>query len=160
RQSSNARKSPATSGCPARRFASCSRISSSQCSNSVMPDALLRDILERAAVTVERGFVARLLLPAQYGDVNILRVDIQSVADAPSLLGCNHRTTRSQERVVDNIAPLGVVQNGPSHQFDRLLRAVAGLLLVLVAAVRVEVLHFPNGGLRAVAAPIRFLALA
>src|SRR5439155_13371518 len=46
------------------------------------------------------------------------------------------------------------------HQFDRLLRAVAGLLLVLVPAVRVQVFDLPNGALCPVAAPVGFLALA
>src|SRR5436309_3195829 len=109
RQSSSARYSPMTSLWPARRFASCSRLSSSQRSKSVMPHALLGDLVESAAVTVECGFLAGLLLPPQNSDVNVSRVDIQAVADAPGLVSGDQRTPRPEKRIVDNVATLGVV---------------------------------------------------
>src|SRR5205823_1952846 len=76
------------------------------------------------------------------------------------LLGGNQRRTGSQEWVVDHGAALGMVQERPAHQFDRLLRAVARLLFVLVSPMGIEVFDFPYGTLGPVAAPVRLLALA
>jgi hypothetical protein len=43
----------------------------------------------------------------------------------------------NQERIADGVTAFSVVQDRPAHQLDRLLRAMAGLLFVLVAAVRI-----------------------
>src|SRR5262249_10280599 len=116
--------------------------------------ALLSDLPEASAVTVEPRFLARLLLPTEHGDVDVLGVDINSEANAAGLLGGNQRGARAQERIVDDVSALGVVQYRPAHQLDWFLCTVAGLLLLSVAAVRIEVGNLPQSRLCPVPLPV------
>src|SRR5207244_1660594 len=114
-----------TSWWPPRSNTSIWRISSSHRSNSFMREALLRDLLKAATVTVERCRSSSLLLPTQDRDIHVPGIDIESVADTPGLLSRDQCRTGTKERVVDNIAAFGVVQDRTSHQLHRLLCTVA-----------------------------------
>ena len=89
-----------------------------------------RDLLERSAVAVERGFLARQRLPALDHDVHVLRIQLDSAADALGEFRGRQRRAAAQERLVHQFAALGVVQDRAPHQLDRLLRRVIELLLV------------------------------
>ena len=69
-------------------------------------------------------------LPALDDDVNVLRIELDAVADALGEFGGGQRGAAAQERLVHQLAPLGVVQDRAPHQIDRLLRRVIELLLV------------------------------
>ena len=67
------------------------------------PDALGFDLLERAAVRLERGLFAGELLPALDDDVDILRIKFDPVADALSEFRCPECGAATQERIVNQL---------------------------------------------------------
>src|SRR5436190_181060 len=73
------------------------------------------DFVERAAVALQRRFLASKLLPPQNGHVYVPRVDVDSVADALSELGRHYGCARAEEWVIDHIAALRMVHNRPPH---------------------------------------------
>src|SRR5690606_9137355 len=72
----------------------------------------------------------------------------------------DHRGAGAEERIVDRLARLGVVEDRPAHHLDRLLGRVDGLAVLLVAAERAGVGDLPDGRLLAVAEPVAGLPLA
>jgi len=76
-------KGPPTSGWPASSNGSVAAISARQRSTSRCPlPALLGDLLERPPVAVQGGVLARQRLPPGDHHIHVLRVQLQSVADA------------------------------------------------------------------------------
>src|ERR1039458_2190762 len=92
--------------------------------------AFLGDLLERAPVAVEGSFLAGQRLISLDYDVDILRVEFDSDADALGQFCRRQRGATSQERIVDQLASLEVVQDRAPHQFDRLLSWVVKFRLV------------------------------
>src|ERR1017187_7802631 len=90
---------------------------------------LLGDLVERAAVAVQRRLPALQPLPALHHHVHVLRIKLYSVADALGNFGCGEACTRSEEGFVASLPTLCVVQQRAPHDCDRLLSRM-GLFLV------------------------------
>src|SRR5450759_3176250 len=101
--------------------------------------------------------LAREVLPAFDGDLDVLRVDLDGEATAAELLGGDECCTRAGERLVD-IA--GVVPDGSAHRLDRLLRRVVVLLLGRAAHDHLGAGHLPQRGVRMTPSPRCGLAFA
>src|ERR1035437_984536 len=125
-----------------------------------LPPAHSRDLLKRPPVAVERRLLAAELLPPEHRHVDILRIDIHAVADSPGALGGDQGAATSQERVVASLPRARVVENRPAHEFDGLLRAVAGSFGFRCALPpkRIQIRYLPDSRLRAIAAPVTSLA--
>src|SRR5262249_20404202 len=85
---------------------------------------------EGPSVAIEHGFLARLLLPAEHRDVAVLRILLDSVANPLSRLGGRESRSAADERVINQFAAPGVVQDRAPHQLDRLLRRVVEFFFV------------------------------
>ena len=94
------------------------------------------------------------LFPALYRHIDVSGIDVHAATNAFSLLGCNQCGPRTQERVIDSIPSLAVIQDRAAHQLRRLLRSMTGSGLEPIASKWVQVGHLPDRRLRAVAAPI------
>src|SRR3984893_9175099 len=99
-------------------------------------------------------------LPAPHDDIDITRVELETVDDAAGHLGGDQTGARAEKRVVDRLAGPAVVGDRPAHAFDRLLGAVPPALLALLVAKGIIVGHLPNRRLPAVALPVALPALA
>src|SRR5262249_2429011 len=116
RQSARASRRPSMSRCPLLSKSSISLISASHRSNSVTRLTLLGYLLERAAVTFESRLLVGLLLPAEYRHIDVLRVDVEPVANSFRLFRGDQRTARPEERVIYSVIALGVVKDRTAHQ--------------------------------------------
>jgi len=74
--------------------------------------------------------------------------------------GGDQARTRTEKRVIDQLAGPTVVDDRTPHALDRLLRAVSPALLALSITERIVVGDLPHGGLLAVTLPLAGLALA
>ena len=108
-----------------------------------------------------RASVAELGKP---GDVDEERVDLDPEADSADRLRCNQSCAAAEERLVDSLAGIAVVDDRTAHAFHRLLRAMyrvrvlasrplAGslrransCLLYLASGGRLVLLHSAHGG--------------
>src|SRR5579862_3506552 len=86
--------------------------------------ALLGDLLERPPIPIERRFLAGQLLPALDDHIDVLRIQLDAVADALGYLRGSECGPAAKKRLVNQLATLGVVQDRPPHQLNRLLRRV------------------------------------
>ena len=127
-----------------------------------LPPAHSRDLLKRPPVAVERRLLAAEPLPPEHRHVDILRIDIHAVADSPGALGGDQGAATSQERVVASLPRPRVVENWPAHEFDGLLRAVAGSFVFRCAlpAKRIQIRYLPDSRLLAITAPVSGLAFS
>ncbi len=66
-------------------------------------------------------------LPAAYCDIYEDWIDFDTVANAPGRLSRNQGRAATQERLIDRLARIAVVQDWPAHALNRLLRGVLGL---------------------------------
>ena len=60
-------------------------------------------------------------LPASQDDIDIGGADLETAADAPSHFGRDQARARAQERIIHQLAPAAVVDDGTAHALDRLL---------------------------------------
>ena len=65
--------------------------------------------MPRRSVALECGGLAGELLPAADNYVDVLGIDIQSMADAAGKLSGDERRARSQERIINHFATFGVI---------------------------------------------------
>ena len=80
--------------------------------------------VEWFAVRLKHRPFARHSLPALDDRVDVTGVDLDAVTDAVHRVGGNECRSRAEERIVDDPALFGVVQDGPAHELDRLLCTV------------------------------------
>src|SRR5438132_11383621 len=99
-------------------------------------------------------------LPAAHDDVDISRVEFETVADPASHLGGDQARARAEKRIIDRLAGPAVVGDRAAHAFDGLLGAMPPALLALPVVERVVVGDLPDRGLGAVALPMAGLARA
>jgi hypothetical protein len=91
-----------------------------------------------------------------------LRVQLQAEPNTLGEFRGSESGSRSQERVTDHLATLQVVQDGPAHQFNRLLRGVIVLFFIRSAHDELrdgdaQIVEFSPAGrleLRAVRIPV------
>ena len=69
---------------------------------------------------LESCLLARQLLPALHDHVGILRVQFDAVTNALRDFSCGQRGATSQERLVNQFAAIGVVEDRTPHQFHGL----------------------------------------
>src|SRR5579862_85389 len=86
--------------------------------------ALLGDLLERPPIPIERRFLTGQLLPPLHDHIDILWIQFNAVAHALAYFRGSECSPTAQERLINQFATLGVVQDRPPHQLDRLLRRV------------------------------------
>jgi hypothetical protein len=98
-------------------------------SSGLLPP-FLGDFVETAAIALQRCLTARQTLKALHYHVDILGVQLYSVADALGDFRGGERGTRSEEGLVHSFAALGVIQQRAPHEFHWLLRRVIELLLI------------------------------
>jgi hypothetical protein len=91
-------------------------------------------------------------LPALDRYVDIGRIDLHPEAGPAGSLRRDDSCPGSQERVVDCLARICVIDDRPRHAFDGLLRAVLGLGFLGLGA------NLPQGSLRAIPVPMPGLA--
>src|SRR5579859_4395878 len=111
--------------------------------------ALLRDVVEPPAVTVERGLLTGQLLPTPDDDIDILGIKFQPVADTLGQFGSGERSTGTQERVIHEFATPEMVQDRAPHQLDGLLRGVIVFVLVRAAHNELGRRRIPDRGVLA-----------
>src|SRR3954469_12043190 len=99
------------------------------------------------------GDLLREGLPAADRDVDVDRVQLDSIDAAADCLAGDDGRARTAERLVDRVARAAVVLHRSAHALDWLLGAVSDAAIV---AGR----DGPEGGLRAVASPLAGGALA
>ena len=85
------------------------------------------------------------MLPAFDDHIDILWIEFQPVAHAPGHLGGDERCSAAQERIVDEFAPLRVIQNRFAHQFDGFLRRMIELVFVRAAHDELRRGRVPDG---------------
>jgi len=110
--------------------------------------AFLSDLIERSSITIERGVLPRQQLPTLHYDVNVPRIKLHAVADPLSHFRCDQRGPGAEERVINQFAVLGVIENRTSHTLDWLLGAVNCF------GVLVPILDLPQRTLFAIAIPM------
>src|SRR6266478_7316724 len=110
--------------------------------------------LEGSAVPCQCGLLARYLLPAAHNHIDVAGIDVDAVADPLQQFTRDQGCPRAKERIVNQVSALGVVQNGPTHQLDRLLCSVPRRNLFAVTPEGVQIGNLPQGRLRAVSAPV------
>src|SRR5215831_8110930 len=86
--------------------------------------ALSPNLVKRLRGSVQCGGLARVTLPAQHGDIHIDRIDLHGRTPAPGGFGGDEGGPATPKGVVDPLSGGGVVEDGPAHALDRLLRAV------------------------------------
>src|ERR1039458_9001830 len=101
--------------------------------------ALFGDLFKCAAGAIQGRLPARQPLPPLHHHVNVLWVQLNAVADALGDFRGGQGRSRSEERLVDRLPALGVVQQRAPHEFDRLLGRVIELFLIRAA-------HYEFGG--------------
>ena len=79
------------------------------------------------------AFSARQPLPPLDNDVNVLRIELQSAADALGQFSRGERGAAAKKWLVDQVAKLGVIQDRATHQRDGFLRGVIEFLLIRAA---------------------------
>src|SRR5688572_22693517 len=95
------------------------------------PHPLVPNCLERSAILAsKRRFLAGHRLPALNHHVYVSRVELQAVADSTGRLGRRERCPAAEERLIDQLTGLGVVQNRSAHQLNRLLCWMIELLFI------------------------------
>src|SRR5215469_4099168 len=127
----------------------------------------VRLILRQSGGFIE-GLTGRLMdrgasgeeLPPAHDHIDIGGVELETVAAALAHLGGDQTGSRTEKRVVDQLAGPAVVGDRPAHAFDRLLGAVPPALRVVLVAKRIVVGDLPECRLRAVALPVGRLAIA
>ena len=62
-------------------------------------------------VVIESGFLARQCLPALNDDVDVLRIQFDSITDALGQFGGRKRRARTEEWIVNQFAEPEVIQN-------------------------------------------------
>ena len=65
-------------------------------------------LLERTAVRLERRLLTREPLPALHHDINVFRVEFESVADALSEFSSGEGRSATEEWIVHELAAFGV----------------------------------------------------
>ena len=111
-----------------------------------------RALVKWSTVLSARGSIAGKGLPAPYSHIDIARIKFQSATDTACALRGNQRRAAADERVIDEIAGRAVVEHGPAHALDRLLRAVRCFAVLAAAGNR------PQRRLFAVSRPIALAA--
>src|SRR5262245_52958065 len=101
------------------------------------------------------GTLTSELLPACDRGLDVPRVEIHRVADAPGLLCGDHGGAAADERAVDGVTGSGVIEERGLEQRDGLLGGVTGGRVVgcTVAAHGVQIGNGPHRRLTAVAQP-------
>ena len=77
--------------------------------------AFLGDLAESPTIAIERGLLVAQRLPPGDDHVDVLRVQFYSAANAFREFGCRQGGPAPQERIVDQLPALRVVQNRSSH---------------------------------------------
>jgi len=72
-------------------------------------------------------------LPPLYYDIHVLRIEFDTAAACPRSVPRGESGAAAQERLVHQLAPLGLVQDRAPRQLDRLLRRMVEFLLVRAA---------------------------
>ena len=88
------------------------------------------DLFEATAISLEFGLVAAQLLPALYDDVHVLRIEFNSATRAAGQFSGGQRGAAAQERLVNQLATLGMVQDRAPHQLDWFLCGMIELLFI------------------------------
>src|SRR5690242_3857078 len=108
------------------------------------------DLRERSAVRLQTRLPATEVLPALDDAIHVLRIQLDTVAGTPAHFRGDEGGSRAEERVVDDRATLGVIQNGLAHKLDRLLRGVVLLIIAQIfraAHDEFRTLRRPNGSI-------------
>src|SRR5215831_17941905 len=90
--------------------------------------------LEGVAFRIQPRLLSRGRLPPPQNNIYVTRIDLQAITDAAGGLRCQQCGARSQKRIIDGFADLGVVADGSAHQLQRFLGAVTGGGLIRVSA--------------------------
>src|SRR6516162_6000119 len=98
-------------------------------------------------------------LPTAHDDIDISRADLETATDAAGHFGRDQARTRTEKRIIDQLARPAIVDNRAAHALDRLLRGVPPALLALSIAKRIVVGYLPHGGLLAATLPVARLTL-
>ena len=99
-------------------------------------------------------------LPSAHDDIDMDGVELEPAADPAGHLRGDQTTTRAEKRVIKRFAGAAVVDDRPTHAFDRLLGGMLPALFPPRVAERVVVGDFPDCCLGMVALPMAGLALA
>src|SRR5689334_13397801 len=78
--------------------------------------AFLGNLIERPAVALKHRLLAREPLPPHDRHVDVLCVNVDSVAEPARAFGGYETAARSQERVIHRLARYRVVQDRTTHQ--------------------------------------------
>src|SRR5947208_520991 len=78
--------------------------------------ALLADLLEGPSIALELRLLPAERLPPLDDDVDVLRVQLHPAADPFRQLRGSEGRAAAEERLVNQLAALGVVQDGAAHQ--------------------------------------------
>src|SRR5580704_1740138 len=86
-------------------------LAAATCDSRNLLQSLAGNFVKRPPVAIEYGLLPGVLLPAADNNVDVLRVELNAVTDAPRLLGGNQRGSTSEEAIVNRLARQCVVEN-------------------------------------------------
>ena len=91
------------------------------------------DVVEGASGCLQDRPFAGEGLPAPDGDIDVAGLEFHPQTDPAGRLRGDQGRAAAEERLVDGLAGLTVVEDRPAHALDRLLRAVFGLGVLILA---------------------------
>src|SRR5262249_31895540 len=113
-----------------------------------------RYFIKRLIRAVEHGFPAGKVLPPLDGNVRVCAVDVDRIANPSNCFRGDDRGARTEERIVNGLTRLRMIEHRSLHALDRFWGAV--VILGLFTAHGVDL---PKGGLTSVPHPVRICAL-